>query len=120
VSLEEAWEKAVQWTLALGFSGADLDVFSTASTACITALREAAHSFIVQHLGMLHPRARLEVYRKAAGVLPGFTRRDAAGEAARELFDEALLEAVTASSAAQLVELVEALTGPGSAAGEAG
>jgi len=110
---EEAWEKQVLWTLALGFSGADLDVFSTASAdLCLNALREAAHLFIVQHLGMLHPRARLEAYRKAAGILRGFSKADAAGPYSDQLFAERLLEAVTAAKAADLVMLVTALTEP--------
>ena len=108
---EEAWEKTVAWTLALGFGPEDLATFSTASVECITALRESAHSFITQHLGMLHPRSRLETYKKAAGVLRGFSKAEAASSEARALFDEALLEAVTAATAAGLLALVETLTG---------
>ena len=72
---------------------------------------EAAHHYTVRYLGMLHPRARLEVFRAAHRVLPGFSKADASGPYAAELFQEALLEAVTAAPAAELVALVQTLTG---------
>jgi len=72
---------------------------------------EAAHQYIARQLSLFHPRLRLEVFRKAAGVLPDFSKADAAGAAGRELFDEALLEGVTAAPAAKLVALVQTLTG---------
>jgi hypothetical protein len=65
----------------------------------------------VKHLGLLHPRARLEVYRAAPRVLPGFSKADAGSAYASELFAKALLEAATAAGVPELVALVEALTG---------
>ena len=80
-------------------------------------MREAAHFYIIRTLGELHPRRRIEVYRAAPRVLPGFSRRDAAGSEARALFDEALLTAATGAGAAELVGLVTALTGAEGGAG---
>jgi hypothetical protein len=93
-----------------------LRTFATTSGECLNALREAAHHCIVKHLGLLHPRARLDVYRKAASALSGFSRANAGSAYASELFAEALLEAATAAGATELVALVEALTAEGGAA----
>jgi len=110
LALEAAWA-AVQWTLALGFSAEDFGVFATAPrAACLTFLREAAHHFIVKTLLMVHPRERLEVYRKAGGKLHGFSKADAASAEAAALFAEALLETITAAKAADLLALSNTLT----------
>ena len=111
LALEAAWA-ALRWTLKLGeFTAEDFAVFATAPrAACLTFLREAAHYFVEQQLDLLHPRSRLETYKKAAAVLPGFSKADAACSEARALFDEALLAAVTAASGAELLTLVNALT----------
>ena len=73
---------------------------------------EPGYDYIVRQLSLFHARLRLAVYCKAAGVLPGFTKADAGSAEARALFDEALLEAVTAATAAGLLALVNALTEP--------
>jgi len=108
--VEEAWA-AVKWTLSLGFSAEDFALFATAPRgACLVFLREAAHYFIQEQLGLVHPRARLEIYKKVAAVLPRFSKADAASAEARALFDEALLATVTGAPAAGLLVLVNALT----------
>lgn len=113
VALEAAWA-AVRWTLKVGeFTSEEFAVFCTAPrNACLTFLREAAHYFVETQLDLVHPRARLETYKKAAAVLPGFSKADAASSEARPLFDESLLAAVTAASGAELLLLVNALTEP--------
>jgi len=117
--VEEAWA-AVKWTLSLGFSAEDFALFATAPRgACLAFLREAAHHFIVKTLLMVHPRERLEVFRKAAGILRGFSKADAAGPYSDQLFAERLLEAVTAAKAAELLTFTATLT-EGGAASEAG
>jgi hypothetical protein len=119
LALEASWA-ALRWALKLGeFTAEEFAVFATAPrNACLTFLREAAHYFVEQQLDLVHPRARLEIYKKAAAVLPGFSKADAACSEARALFDEALLAAVTAASGAELLALVTALTEGG--ASEAG
>ena len=117
--VESAWAE-VQAVLGLGFSGADLDTFATAGVACVNYLRESALGFVTRYLGLVHPRERLAVYRRGAAVLSGFSKSEASSAEARPLFDEALLEGVTAATAPGLVALVETLTAVEGAASEAG
>jgi hypothetical protein len=129
VRATESWA-AVAWALGLGFEVADLASFAGAA-GCLDVLREGAHHAIVEHLGLLHPRARLDLFKRATGtrerpvdddrkrvaldpLLPGFTKADAGGPYAPELFHEALLAAVTAADVPGLVALVAALVGEGS------
>ena len=72
---------------------------------------EPGYAYIVRHLDLLHPRLRLEVFRAAPRVLPGFTKSDAGSAYVEKLFAEALLAAATGAGATELVVLVQTLTG---------
>lgn len=109
VAPEASWP-AVVWAFGLGFSVEELGTFASAP-GCLDVLREGAHGHLVQHFGMIHPRERLSVFRRAAAVLPGFSKADAAGAYAEALFHEALLEACAAADVPGLLALVAALAG---------
>jgi hypothetical protein len=112
LAVEAVWA-AVRWTLGLGFSAEDFALFATAPRgACLAFLREGAHYHVETHLGLVTPRERLAIYAKAASVLPGFTRREAASAEAKALFSEALLQGITGARAADLLALVNTLTEP--------
>ncbi|TAM44324.1 MAG: hypothetical protein EPN53_16740 [Acidobacteria bacterium] len=118
IKAPEAWP-VVTWALALGFTAEELSLFASAP-GCLGVLREGAYAQTFSRVALLNPRDRLAVFRRAVGVLPGYSKADAGGPYAPELFGEALLEAATAADVPGLLALVAALAGEDAPAAAAG